>query len=99
MSIPRSLPNTNKLTLNVLKDSSPQGKSLRMFTRSLEAYVLSIFHIILPTYIQCRRIFVESQNAFNLTMDPKDDYAEIATCTTCRFKEDKSNYWTAVLYF
>ncbi|TFK16835.1 hypothetical protein FA15DRAFT_711362 [Coprinopsis marcescibilis] len=32
-------------------------------------------------------------------MDPKDDYAELSTCTTCRFKEDKSNYWTAVLYF
>lgn len=32
-------------------------------------------------------------------MNPEDDYAELATCTTCRFKEDKSNYWTAVLYF
>ncbi|KAF6764491.1 hypothetical protein DFP72DRAFT_800096 [Ephemerocybe angulata] len=38
-------------------------------------------------------------NAFNLTMNPSDDYSELATCTTCRFKEDKSNYWTAVLYF
>ncbi|TEB21927.1 hypothetical protein FA13DRAFT_1766544 [Coprinellus micaceus] len=38
-------------------------------------------------------------NAFNLSMDPNEDYAETATCTTCRFKEDKSNYWTAVLYF
>ncbi|KAG2006715.1 hypothetical protein CC2G_014468 [Coprinopsis cinerea AmutBmut pab1-1] len=27
------------------------------------------------------------------------DIAELATCTTCRFVEDKSNYWTAVLYF
>ncbi|EAU80996.2 hypothetical protein CC1G_03172 [Coprinopsis cinerea okayama7 len=32
-------------------------------------------------------------------MDPSVDYGETATCTTCRFKEDKSNYWTAVLYF
>ncbi|TEB28238.1 hypothetical protein FA13DRAFT_1735873 [Coprinellus micaceus] len=23
----------------------------------------------------------------------------LATCTTCRFKENKSNYWTAVMYF
>ncbi|TEB21926.1 hypothetical protein FA13DRAFT_1779023 [Coprinellus micaceus] len=38
-------------------------------------------------------------NAFNLSMDPQVDYAETATCTTCRFKEDKSNYWTAILYF
>ncbi|EFI26842.1 hypothetical protein CC1G_15244 [Coprinopsis cinerea okayama7 len=32
-------------------------------------------------------------------MDPSIDIAETATCTTCRFVEDKSNYWTAVLYF
>ncbi|KAG2024136.1 hypothetical protein CC2G_001718 [Coprinopsis cinerea AmutBmut pab1-1] len=38
-------------------------------------------------------------NAFNLTMDPELDLGKLATCTTCRFKEDKSNYWTAVLYF
>ncbi|KAJ3510067.1 hypothetical protein NMY22_g16086 [Coprinellus aureogranulatus] len=38
-------------------------------------------------------------NAFNITMDPNEDYSKTATCTTCRFKEDKSNYWTAVLYF
>ncbi|KAJ3532892.1 hypothetical protein NMY22_g7560 [Coprinellus aureogranulatus] len=39
-------------------------------------------------------------NAFNITMDPaKGDIGQMATCTSCRFKEDKSNYWTAVLYF
>lgn len=38
-------------------------------------------------------------NAFNITMDPSIDISKTATCTSCRFKEDKSNYWTAVLYF
>ncbi|KAJ2914852.1 hypothetical protein MD484_g5563, partial [Candolleomyces efflorescens] len=38
-------------------------------------------------------------DAFNVTMDPNEDYSKSASCTTCRFKEDKSNYWTAVLYF
>ncbi|KAF6759662.1 hypothetical protein DFP72DRAFT_137343 [Ephemerocybe angulata] len=38
-------------------------------------------------------------NAFNLTMDPSLDLPNLATCTTCRFKENKSNYWTAVMYF
>ena len=37
--------------------------------------------------------------SFDLTMDPSVDIAETSTCTTCRFVEDKSNYWTAVLYF
>lgn len=32
-------------------------------------------------------------------MDSKNDISKIATCTTCQFKENKSNYWTAVLFF
>jgi len=32
-------------------------------------------------------------------MDPNNDLPQLSTCTTCRFVEDKSNYWTAVLYF
>ena len=36
-------------------------------------------------------------NAFNATME--GDIGEQATCTTCVFSEDFSNYWTAVLYF
>ncbi|KAK8097041.1 hypothetical protein PG999_012985 [Apiospora kogelbergensis] len=39
-------------------------------------------------------------NAFNASMDPADgDVAEKATCTTCTFSEDFSNYWTAVMFF
>lgn len=38
-------------------------------------------------------------NAFNLSMDMRNDISKIATCTTCRFVEDKSNYWTAVMFF
>ncbi len=36
-------------------------------------------------------------NAFNVTME--HDIPSTATCTTCTFAEDFSNYWTAVLYF
>ena len=32
-------------------------------------------------------------------MDPNNDISSIATCTSCTFSEDFSNYWTAVLYF
>ncbi|CZR70113.1 uncharacterized protein PAC_20014 [Phialocephala subalpina] len=38
-------------------------------------------------------------NAFNVSMDPANNLSQIATCTTCTFSEDFSNYWTAVLYF
>ena len=37
-------------------------------------------------------------NAFNATMTT-GDVSEKATCTTCQFAEDFSNYWTANLYF
>lgn len=32
-------------------------------------------------------------------MDPSIDLPSASTCTTCKFKENKSNYWTAVMYF
>ncbi|KAI0884111.1 uncharacterized protein GGS22DRAFT_189241 [Annulohypoxylon maeteangense] len=38
-------------------------------------------------------------NGFNATMDPTEDVSQRATCTTCTFSEDLSNYWTAVMYF
>ncbi|KAH8896741.1 hypothetical protein GQ53DRAFT_713546 [Thozetella sp. PMI_491] len=38
-------------------------------------------------------------NAFNVSMDPKSPPPTQATCTTCTFVDDFSNYWTAVLYF
>jgi hypothetical protein len=37
-------------------------------------------------------------NAFNVSM-PSTDIAELATCTTCNYADDFSNYWTANLYF
>ncbi|KAI0896497.1 hypothetical protein F4806DRAFT_464729 [Annulohypoxylon nitens] len=37
-------------------------------------------------------------NGFNASMTT-GDVAETASCTTCQFSEDFSNYWTANLYF
>jgi hypothetical protein len=39
------------------------------------------------------------QNAFNASMDRGGKFVNEATCTTCQFADDFSNYWTAVLYF
>lgn len=39
-------------------------------------------------------------NSFNITMDPDThDLPGQSTCTSCSFKEDLSNYWTAVLMY
>jgi len=32
-------------------------------------------------------------------MNPANDISSIASCTTCTFTQDFSNYWTATLYF
>ena len=32
-------------------------------------------------------------------MDPKIGYSDEATCTTCQFAEDFSNYWTPQLFY
>ena len=37
-------------------------------------------------------------NAFNATMTT-GDVSAAASCTTCQFSEDFSNYWTANVYF
>jgi len=37
-------------------------------------------------------------NTFNVSM-PSADIGELASCTTCSYSEDLSNYWTANLYF
>jgi hypothetical protein len=38
-------------------------------------------------------------DAFNVTMDPNNDPAQLSKCTSCSFVQDKSNYWTAVMFF
>ncbi|KAI6374301.1 hypothetical protein MCOR25_003246 [Pyricularia grisea] len=39
-------------------------------------------------------------DSFNVTMEPVEhDLAARSTCTSCSFREDLSNYWTAVLFF
>ncbi|KAF2963717.1 hypothetical protein GQX73_g9857 [Xylaria multiplex] len=38
-------------------------------------------------------------NSFNVTMDPNNHDLTTSTCTSCSFKQDKSNYWTAVMFY
>lgn len=38
-------------------------------------------------------------DSFNITMDPDNHDLAASSCTSCSFKEDKSNYWTAVMFF
>ncbi|KAF5311244.1 hypothetical protein D9611_013014 [Ephemerocybe angulata] len=69
-----------------------------MFTRSQEECVADFYTPYLLVELTSHSNLIV-QNAFNLTMNPNDDYSELASCTSCCVKEDKSNYWTAVVYF
>lgn len=52
---------------------------------------------IFQTDIRYSKKKIVGGNAFNATME--GDIGEQATCTTCTFSEDFSNYWTATLFF
>ncbi len=76
--------------LTCLVWSTRASSNLRIFIKSLEEWVLSN---------DLWQVTKEFQNAFNVTMDPSNNISTLASCTTCTFSEDFSNYWTAVLYF
>lgn len=38
-------------------------------------------------------------DSFNITMDETHDLPSRSKCTSCSFREDLSNYWTAVMFF
>ncbi|KAI0474954.1 hypothetical protein GGR56DRAFT_675132 [Xylariaceae sp. FL0804] len=38
-------------------------------------------------------------SSLNTTMDPATHNQSLSSCTSCTFAEDKSNYWTAVMFY
>ncbi|KAJ3513199.1 hypothetical protein NMY22_g15113 [Coprinellus aureogranulatus] len=76
----------------------PDAQALIRFACS-QLVVERIDPLVTPGVVSPHLHQVIGGNAFNLTMDPKNDISKIATCTTCQFKENKSNYWTAVMFF
>lgn len=57
--------------------------------------------IVFPGYIYTPHIHqIVGGNSFNTTMDPSGhDPSTLSTCTSCSFAQDRSNYWTAVMFF
>ncbi|KAJ2927857.1 hypothetical protein H1R20_g9240, partial [Candolleomyces eurysporus] len=86
------------LTAAVVATALPQAHALIRFACS-QLVVERLDPLVTPGVVSPHLHQVIGGNAFNITMDPKNDISKIATCTTCQFKENKSNYWTAVLFF
>jgi len=92
------LPANMKLLSIVLALAAPSHAYLRFGCSTLSIQRLD--PIVEPGKVPSAHVHqIIGGNAFNATMDPKVDVAEKATCTSCSFSEDLSNYWTAVMYF
>ncbi|KAF5332280.1 hypothetical protein D9611_008164 [Ephemerocybe angulata] len=74
-----------------------------LLTFKLSILVLTISRVVhAQLRFPCSQLVTERLDpvrSFNVTMDPSNDLPGLSTCTSCRFVEDKSNYWTAVMYF
>ncbi|KAL1872812.1 hypothetical protein VTK73DRAFT_1283 [Phialemonium thermophilum] len=84
--------------LSVLALTAPAHAYLRFGCATLSVQRLD--PLVEPGKIPSAHVHqIVGGNAFNATMDPSVDIGNKATCTTCSFSEDFSNYWTAVMYF
>ena len=87
-----------KLLLSALALAAPSRAFLRFGCATLSVQRLD--PIVEPGSVPSAHLHqIVGGNKFNATMDPERDIGNEATCTTCSFSEDFSNYWTAVLYF
>jgi hypothetical protein len=88
-----------KWTTLVLAFVAPSQAALRFGCSTVS--IQRIDPLVLPGGVPSGHLHqIVGGNAFNATMDPANgDIANKATCTTCTFSEDFSNYWTAVMFF
>jgi len=86
------------LTAAILALAAPSTAYLRFGCATLSVQRLD--PIVEPGKIPSSHVHqIVGGNAFNASVPDGSDVAEKATCTTCSFSEDLSNYWTAVMYF
>ncbi|KAF2442753.1 hypothetical protein P171DRAFT_363620 [Karstenula rhodostoma CBS 690.94] len=82
--------------------STPGGPTFNDFLRfsCSELNIQRIDPLVTPGVVPSPHLhqFVGG-NALAPTMDPSMNISDEATCTTCTYTEDFSNYWTAVLFF
>ncbi|KAJ2915086.1 hypothetical protein MD484_g5354, partial [Candolleomyces efflorescens] len=99
--VPRNLSGLTTMwgrTLLALVLAAPHALALLRFPCS-QLVAERLDPLVTPGIVSPHLHQIVGGNAFNISMDPSLDIPRIASCTTCRFVEDKSNYWTAVMYF
>lgn len=109
-SIPIALPNTIRFScseLNIQRIDPYVLTSSPSMTFQLPTHHLSFITSLTPPTSLVTPDIVPSPhlhqfvggNALAAHMDSSIDISTKATCTTCTFTQDFSNYWTAVLFF
>jgi Domain of unknown function (DUF1996) len=95
---------TALLALVALAEAAPQGgvgggKSTMLRFGCSQVVIDRIDPLVDPGQMPSPHLHqVVGGNAFNVSM-PSTDIASLATCTTCGYAQDFSNYWTANVYF
>jgi hypothetical protein len=84
--------------LLLLTALTPQANALLRFACS-QLVTQRFDPLVTPGIVSPHVHQIIGGNAFDVAMDSQADLPGLSTCTTCKFKEDASNYWTAVLYF
>ncbi|KEZ45374.1 hypothetical protein SAPIO_CDS2203 [Scedosporium apiospermum] len=94
---------TSLLALTALAEAAPQfggGGGLTMLRFGCTQVVIDrLDPLVNPGQLPSTHVHqIVGGNGFNASMTT-GDVSETATCTTCQFADDFSNYWTANLYF
>ncbi|KAK0615561.1 hypothetical protein B0T17DRAFT_497386 [Bombardia bombarda] len=95
---------TALLALSALAEAAPaldtrQGRTTMLRFGCAQIVIDRIDPLVNPGQVGTPHVHqIVGGNAFNATM-PTSDVSAAASCTTCQFSEDFSNYWTANLYF
>ncbi|KAH8077866.1 hypothetical protein BXZ70DRAFT_690680 [Cristinia sonorae] len=87
-----------KSLLSLVVLAAPQAQALIRFPCS-QLVTERTDPLVMPGIVSPHVHQVIGGDAFNITMPLENDLPKLSSCTTCKFKADKSNYWTAVLYF
>jgi hypothetical protein len=94
---------TSLLALTALAEAAPQfggGGGVTMLRFGCTQVVIDrLDPLVNPGQLPSTHVHqIVGGNGFNASMTT-GDVSETATCTTCQFADDFSNYWTANLYF
>jgi hypothetical protein len=98
-AVVNALPARDEKALAMYGDALAAGATTMLRFGCPQAVIDRLDPLVNPGQVPSGHIHqIVGGNGFNATMTT-GDVSTTASCTTCEFSEDFSNYWTANLYF